>query len=103
MLVAVTRVVLRRPLVVTGAEGVVAPAHHIFGVPHCYNLASMTEDIKAHTMPERIEELRERKELAQKGERPDSIAKQHERGKLTARERCVALLDEGSFVEFDQL
>jgi acetyl-CoA carboxylase carboxyltransferase component len=56
-----------------------------------------------HTMADRIAELRERKEQAQKGERPDSIERQHERGKLTARERCVALLDEGSFVEFDSL
>ena len=67
----------------------------------------MTTDEKAnkpvHTMADRIAELRERKERAQQGERPDSIDKQHERGKLTARERCVALLDEGSFVEFDSL
>src|SRR5918996_187830 len=68
----------------------------------------MTTDEKAqttppHTMADRIEELRERKEKAQQGERPDSIQKQHDRGKLTARERCVTLLDEGSFVEFDQL
>ena len=56
-----------------------------------------------HTMADRIAELRERKEQAQQGERPDSIAKQHERGKLTARERCLVLLDEGSFVEFDAL
>jgi len=30
------------------------------------------------------------------------IAKQHDAGKLTARERIVALLDEGSFVEMDK-
>ncbi|MGN6106602.1 MAG: acyl-CoA carboxylase subunit beta, partial [Kofleriaceae bacterium] len=30
------------------------------------------------------------------------IAKQHEAGKLTARERIAALLDEGSFVELDK-
>src|SRR5690606_1947636 len=30
------------------------------------------------------------------------IAQQHERGKLTARERLAVLLDEGSFVELDR-
>jgi len=33
----------------------------------------------------------------------DRIAKQHEKGKLTARERINLLLDEGSFVEIDAL
>ena len=32
-----------------------------------------------------------------------AVARQHERGKLTARERVHALLDEGSFVELDLL
>jgi propionyl-CoA carboxylase beta chain len=31
------------------------------------------------------------------------VAKQHERGKLTARERLEILLDEGSFREYDPL
>jgi len=31
------------------------------------------------------------------------IAKQHEKGKLTARERILLLVDEGSFKEYDQL
>ncbi len=31
-----------------------------------------------------------------------AVAKQHERGKLTARERIGLLLDEGSFTEFDE-
>ena len=33
----------------------------------------------------------------------DKISKQHEKGKLTARERINLLLDEGSFVEIDAL
>ncbi len=49
---------------------------------------------------ERLAEL-ERKALAGGGEA--RIAKQHEKGKLTARERIDALLDLGSFEEFDQL
>ena len=32
-----------------------------------------------------------------------AVAKQHERGKLTARERIELLLDPGSFTEFDEL
>jgi acetyl-CoA carboxylase carboxyltransferase component len=56
-----------------------------------------------HTMAERIEELRARKKKALAGETREAIQRQHDRGKLTARERCESLLDEGSFVEFDQL
>ena len=32
-----------------------------------------------------------------------AVEKQHARGKMTARERIAALVDEGSFVEFDEL
>lgn len=49
---------------------------------------------------EKIEELRERRERVLRGD-PKAIQKQHERGKLTARERIEALLDPGSFVELD--
>lgn len=48
---------------------------------------------------ETLEELRRQSELGG-GER--RIAAQHERGKLTARERLDVLLDEGSFVELDR-
>ncbi|MFO8010050.1 MAG: carboxyl transferase domain-containing protein [Dehalococcoidia bacterium] len=53
------------------------------------------------TVSQRLEELRERrgKELAMGG--PDRINKQHDSGKLTARERLHLLFDEGSFVETD--
>src|SRR5918992_350542 len=53
--------------------------------------------------PEEIEALRKKKEeaLGSGGER--AVARQHEQGKLTARERIAALLDEGSFVETDML
>jgi acetyl-CoA carboxylase carboxyltransferase component len=54
-------------------------------------------------MDERIAELRERKAKALQGESPQAIKRQHDRGKLTARERCEALLDASSFVEFDML
>src|SRR5436309_818770 len=53
------------------------------------------------TVQERIEELRRRrKQTLQPGGR-DATKKQHERGKLTARERLDVLMDKGSFVETD--
>lgn len=50
---------------------------------------------------ERLEELRRRKEKIRAGGGEKRIAKQHEKGKLTARERINLLFDEGSFVEID--
>ncbi|MEP4703914.1 MAG: carboxyl transferase domain-containing protein, partial [Hyphomicrobiales bacterium] len=47
-----------------------------------------------------LSELEERRETALLGGGEKRIARQHERGKLTARERIDLLLDEGSFEEF---
>jgi len=55
------------------------------------------------TMEERLEELRERKRRAAKGGGEDRIQSQHEKGKMTARERIDYFLDDDTFVEFDQL
>jgi acetyl-CoA/propionyl-CoA carboxylase carboxyl transferase subunit len=55
------------------------------------------------TMEERIEELRERKARAEKGGGEERIESQHEKGKMTARERIDYFLDDGTFEEFDQL
>lgn len=49
----------------------------------------------------KIAELAERRKKVEQGGGPKRIAKQHEMGKLTARERIAKLLDEGSFVELD--
>jgi len=57
----------------------------------------------ARTTAEKLEELARRRAEAEGEGREDAIAKQHERGKLTARERIGLLLDEGSFVETDAL
>jgi acetyl-CoA carboxylase carboxyltransferase component len=46
-----------------------------------------------------VDDLHERREKAKLGGGPEKIAVQHERGKLTARERIDLLVDEGSFVE----
>jgi len=54
-------------------------------------------------MEESIEELRRLREEAREGGGEDRIEKQHEKGKLTARERIDYFLDDGTFTEFDQL
>jgi acetyl-CoA carboxylase carboxyltransferase component len=54
-------------------------------------------------MEKRIKKLREAKEMAAMGGGQDKIAREHEKGKLTARERIDQLLDEGSFNEFGML
>src|SRR2546423_3365066 len=50
---------------------------------------------------ERIEELRKKKKAALSPGGRDGAKKQHDRGKLTARERLDLLMDPGSFVETD--
>src|SRR5437588_4268777 len=56
-----------------------------------------------HPMNERIEELAARKDQARKAGSPRAVQRQHDRGKMTARERVEYLLDEGSFQELDML
>jgi propionyl-CoA carboxylase beta chain len=51
----------------------------------------------------KLEILRERSVLAEAGGGKARVQKQHEAGKMTARERIEFLLDEGSFEEFDKL
>ena len=46
-----------------------------------------------------VEDLRARREKALLGGGAEQVARQHERGKLTARERLDLLLDEGTFTE----
>ncbi len=46
-----------------------------------------------------LERLREMREQAALGGGEEAVRKQHEKGKLTARERVELFLDEGSFVE----
>ena len=48
-----------------------------------------------------IEELRERKREAELGGGKDRIEAQHEKGKMTARERIDFLIDDGTFHEVD--
>ncbi|MBE0651938.1 MAG: acyl-CoA carboxylase subunit beta [Bacteroidales bacterium] len=53
------------------------------------------------TIEENIQALIERREEARKGGGEKRLELQHQKGKFTARERVLMLLDEGSFEEFD--
>jgi acetyl-CoA carboxylase carboxyltransferase component len=54
-------------------------------------------------MQKQLDTLRAMRERAHLGGGPERIAQQHERGKLTARERLALLLDDGSFQELGAL
>ncbi|MDO5563070.1 MAG: acyl-CoA carboxylase subunit beta [Synergistaceae bacterium] len=54
------------------------------------------------TINELCAALVEKREKAAQGGGAKAIAKQHEKGKMTARERIDAILDPGSFVEIDE-
>ncbi len=54
-------------------------------------------------MEDKLRELQDKLEKTSLGGGPDRIKSQHNKGKLTARERIVLLLDEGSFEEIGAL
>ncbi len=54
-------------------------------------------------MSERLVELNRRRSEALNAGSPHAIERQHQKGKMTARERVEYLLDEGSFQELDML
>ena len=54
------------------------------------------------TIQERLDQLHRLRAESELGGGPDRIKQQHEKGKLTARERLDLLLDPGSFVELDR-
>ena len=54
-------------------------------------------------MKEKIEKLEKLREAAKLGGGEEKIKAQHEKGKLTARERIELLVDEGSFQEVDMM
>ena len=56
-----------------------------------------------YSMAERIDDLRRRKEEAINAGSERAVERQHEKGKLLARERIDYLLDPGSFHELDML
>lgn len=63
----------------------------------------MTSQKQKKAVPTKLEILKERATLAEKGGGPARIEKQHAAGKMTARERIEFFLDEGTFEEFDKL
>ncbi|MFW0768465.1 acyl-CoA carboxylase subunit beta [Arthrobacter koreensis] len=64
---------------------------------------SLDQDIDLQTTAGKIADFRRRQAQALVPSGEEAVAKQHARGKHTARERIDLLLDEGSFVEFDAL
>ena len=67
-------------------------------------LATVNDDPEGRhmTMEESIEELRKLRAEARKGGGEERIESQHDRGKMTARERIDYFLDDDTFTEFDQ-
>ena len=59
--------------------------------------------LPVHPIEERLEQLAELREQALHAGSDAAVERQHERGKLTARERIDLLLDPDSFVELDML
>nr|ABP47242.1 carboxyl transferase [Mycolicibacterium gilvum PYR-GCK] len=62
-----------------------------------------SHEIDIHTTAGKLADLRKRAEEALHPVGEAAVEKVHAKGKLTARERILALLDEGSFVELDAL
>src|SRR5438445_275709 len=54
------------------------------------------------TMREKLDLLQQKRAAAELGGGAERIAAQHEKGKMTARERLDVLLDAGTFVELDR-
>src|ERR1700739_1231486 len=59
--------------------------------------------IDIHTTAGKLAELHKRREESLHPVGEDAVEKVHAKGKLTARERIYALLDDDSFVELDAL
>jgi propionyl-CoA carboxylase beta chain len=55
------------------------------------------------SIEEKFNELKEKNLLAEQGGGPEKVKKQHDTGKMTARERLRVLLDPETFVEIDKL
>ncbi|GAA1279019.1 methylmalonyl-CoA carboxyltransferase [Planotetraspora silvatica] len=65
--------------------------------------AERAHEVDIHTTAGKIADLDRRLREAANAGSERAVDKQHAKGKMTARERLVAFLDEGSFVEFDEL
>jgi propionyl-CoA carboxylase beta chain len=63
----------------------------------------LPNDLDPHTTAGKLADLERRYDEAVHAGSARAVEKQHAKGKMTARERVHALLDEGSFVELDEL
>ncbi|HUV49014.1 MAG TPA: carboxyl transferase domain-containing protein, partial [Actinomycetes bacterium] len=61
------------------------------------------QEVDLHTTAGKLAQLRHKVDEAVHAGSERAVEAQHKRGKLTARERVEALLDDGSFVELDEL
>jgi propionyl-CoA carboxylase beta chain len=61
------------------------------------------DEIDIHTTAGKLADLQRRNDEAVHAGSARAVEKQHAKGKMTARERIEALLDEGSFIEMDEL
>lgn len=59
-------------------------------------------EIDIHTTAGKIADLGRRIDEAVNGATPEAVDRQHAAGKMTARERVLRLLDEGTFAELDE-
>jgi propionyl-CoA carboxylase beta chain len=67
------------------------------------DMSTAAPDSSAHPIQERLGQLEERREQALHAGSEAAVQRQHDRGKLTARERIDLLVDPGSFHELDML
>ena len=71
--------------------------------PHIPGGTEVPDEIDIHTTAGKLADLHRRNDEAVHAGSVRAVEKQHDKGKMTARERIEALLDEGSFVETDEL
>jgi propionyl-CoA carboxylase beta chain len=79
------------------------PMTHQAAEPAPEPASELAPEPNLHTTAGKIADLERRRSQAVHAGSEQAVAKQHDRGKLTARERIDLLLDPGSFTEFDEL
>src|SRR2546422_569203 len=81
-----------------GGQDVLAPSL----LPTAIRLPVSPSRFSAMTMRDKLELLQQKRAEAELGGGADRVKAQHEKGKMTARERLDVLLDPGTFVELDR-
>jgi propionyl-CoA carboxylase beta chain len=70
--------------------------------PGAAALGALPDDVDIHTTAGKLADFERRVQEATHAGSERAVEKQHAAGKMTARERIEALLDPGSFTEFDE-